>query len=141
MIRLVSEVLYLNWFHLLLSVLPAYLFHLVRETKKDKLIFKELLGQINDFKGELVFIPVNNPNFHWSLLVYETKSKVFYHYDTLKGANYEYVEPLVRELLEQIHGKKVELEKYLIAKNDIQQENGYDCGIAVIAITKRIREL
>jgi len=123
------------------KVLPAYLFHLVRETKKDKLIFKELLNQINDNSKELVFIPVNNPNFHWSLIVYETKSKVFYHYDTLGGANWGYVKPLVRELLENIHSQKVKLEKYLIAKNDIRQGNGYDCGVAVIAITKRIREL
>ena len=123
------------------KVLAAYLFHLVRETKKDKLIFKELLRQINDNSKELVFIPVNNPNFHWSLLVYEIESKRFWHWDTLGGANWGYVEGLVRELLEHIHGKEVELEKYLVKKHDIQQGNGYDCGIAVIAITRRIREL
>jgi Ulp1 family protease len=124
------------------KVLPAHQFYLVRETKKDKLIFKELLNQIKDFKGELVFIPVNNPNFHWSLLVYEVSEKKFWHFDSLGGANWEYVESLCKGLLENIwQRKEVELEKYLIAKNDIRQENGYDCGIAVIAITKRIIKL
>jgi len=32
-------------------------------------------------------------------LVYETKSQTFYHYDTLNGANYEYVKPLVKDIL------------------------------------------
>jgi hypothetical protein len=37
--------------------------------------FPVLLSEFTSFSGELVFIPVNNPDFHWSLLVYETKKK------------------------------------------------------------------
>ena len=125
------------------KVLPAHQFYLAKEAKRenDKFIFQELLNQINDKSKELVFIPVNNPNFHWSLLVYKVKEKKFWHWDTLGGANWGYVRPLVRELLENIHGKEVELGKYLVKKHDIRQENGYDCGIGVIAIIGRIREL
>ncbi|CAG8461805.1 14961_t:CDS:2 [Racocetra fulgida] len=50
-------------------------------------LFTYLLSELTDATAELVFIPVNQPNFHWSLLVYETKTKTFYHYDTLGGAN------------------------------------------------------
>jgi len=61
--------------------------------------FPVLLSELTEFKGELVFIPVNNPDIHWSLLVYETKSKKFFHFDTLRGANDTYVKPLISELL------------------------------------------
>lgn len=74
------------------KILPAHQFHFVREVMRKKetgweLAFKELLKEINGTSKELVFIPLNNPNFHWSLLVYEVKTKCFYHYDTLRGAN------------------------------------------------------
>jgi hypothetical protein len=89
------------------KVLPTHQFHYVKETKgtaeaNAHLAFPELLQELTSFAGDLVFIPVNNPDFHWSLLVYETKSQTFYHHDTLKGANYDYVQPLVSELLQQI---------------------------------------
>lgn len=103
--------------------------------------FPLLLSELTSEHNELVFIPVNNPDFHWSLLVYETKSQCFYHYDTLKGANYEYVKPLVKDLLQQIHQiNNPNLTNYLIPCHDIHQHNGYDCGVAVISIIKRISE-
>ncbi|CAG8792230.1 14619_t:CDS:2, partial [Racocetra persica] len=54
---------------------------------KEEELFTYLLSELTDATAELVFIPVNQSNFHWSLLVYETKTKTFYHYDTLGGAN------------------------------------------------------
>ncbi|CAG8627337.1 20089_t:CDS:2, partial [Gigaspora margarita] len=126
------------------KILPAHQFHLTKEAKRtdDALIFKQLLSEINDNSEELVFIPVNNPNFHWSLLVFETKTSCFYHYDTLGGANYEYVKPLVKELLSQIYQtNSPNLDKFLIKRHGIRQGNGWDCGVAVIAIIRRIREL
>jgi hypothetical protein len=56
--------------------------------------------------------------------------------------NDRYVEPLVKELLTHIYGtNKFSLQECLFHKHDISQNNGYDCGIAVIAITKRIIRL
>ncbi|CAG8821254.1 1130_t:CDS:2 [Gigaspora margarita] len=76
------------------------------------------------------------------LLVYEVRSKTFYHYDTLRGANYEHAKPLVKELLQQIHQtNSPNLDKSLIKRHDIRQGNGWDCGVAVIAIMRRIIEL
>ena len=122
------------------KILPAWQFHLAKEAKSDALLLPELLSELTSFNGELVFIPVNQPNFHWSLLVYEVKRQVFTHYDTLGGANYGYVEPLVRELLGGIHEDKVDCEQHLVKKHDIQQGNGYDCGVAVISICQRVIE-
>ncbi|CFW93426.1 putative Sentrin-specific protease 8, exported [endosymbiont DhMRE of Dentiscutata heterogama] len=129
------------------KILSAHQFHLVREAKRedDPLIFKELLTEISDDSKELVFILVNNPNHHWSLLVYQAREKRFWHYDTLGGVNYQYVQPLVKELLEQIRQardiKEEYLANYLIKRHDLRQNNGYDCGVAVIAIMQRIIEL
>jgi Ulp1 family protease len=101
----------------------------------------ELIKELTSFQGDLIFIPVNNPNFHWSLLVYETSAKKFWHYDTLGGVNWKYIKTLSKELLQKIHSLNIELDKYLVKQHDIKQGNGYDCGVAVVAITKRIREL
>ncbi|CAG8441212.1 9181_t:CDS:2 [Cetraspora pellucida] len=97
------------------KILPAHQFHLTKEAKRkdDPLIFKELVKEINDNSKELIFIPVNQTNYHWSLLVFEVKTKCFYHWDTLGGAN---------------------------DKKEVRQNNGWECGVAVIAIIKRIRE-
>jgi len=51
------------------KILPAHQFHYVRETKgtieaNAHLSFPELLQSLTSFSGELVFIPVNNPDFH-----------------------------------------------------------------------------
>ncbi|CAG8733712.1 9505_t:CDS:2, partial [Cetraspora pellucida] len=101
--------------------LPAHQFHLVKEAKRatDPLIFKELLKEINDSSKELVFIPV--------------KEKKFWHWDTLGGANYQYVQPLASELLEQIRqvrnvGEEY-LGRYLIKQHELRQDNGSDWGI------------
>jgi len=49
------------------KILPAHQFHYTKETKgkkEDQAAFSKLLREINDNGEELVFIPVNNPNFH-----------------------------------------------------------------------------
>lgn len=77
---------------------------------------------------ELVLIPVNNPNFHWSLLVYEVKNKKFYHWDTLKGVNWDYAKPLCEELLKFLP------ENWQSPNYQIKQRNGWDCGVATINV-------
>jgi hypothetical protein len=74
-------------------------------------------------------------------LVYETRNKRFYHYDTLQGANDAYIKPLVKDLLIQLRQENEPNLKQLLKTNyTIQQGNGCDCGIAVIEITQRIIE-
>src|SRR6185295_6217564 len=64
--------------------------------------FPTLLSESTAAQYDLVFIPVNNPDFHWSLLVYEQATKCFWHFDTLRGVNDGYVQPLVRELIKHL---------------------------------------
>ncbi|CAG8851236.1 15866_t:CDS:2, partial [Racocetra persica] len=73
------------------KILPAHQFHLVREAQrwnKEEELFTYLLSELTSGDCEIVFIPVNQTNYHWSLLVFETKSKKFYHWDSLGGANW-----------------------------------------------------
>jgi Ulp1 family protease len=101
-----------------------------------------LLSELTGFAGDLVFIPINNPDFHWSLLVYNCERKEFWHWDTLRGRpNQEYVKPLVEELLKHLlNTNSPDLKKHLILEDGITQPNTYDCGVAVIAITERLIE-
>jgi hypothetical protein len=50
------------------KVLPAYQFHYVKEANPQEaeadLAFPQLLSQINDESKDLIFIPINNPDFH-----------------------------------------------------------------------------
>ncbi|CAG8494997.1 25212_t:CDS:1, partial [Racocetra persica] len=65
----------------------------------------------------------------------------FYHWDSLGGANWGYAEGLVRELLSQIHSTdNLNLKQFLVKRQEVRQNNGWECGIAIIATMKRIRE-
>jgi hypothetical protein len=50
------------------KILPAHQFHYLKEAPRNEagahLAFSELLQVLTNFNGELVFIPVNNPDFH-----------------------------------------------------------------------------
>jgi Ulp1 family protease len=81
---------------------------------------------------------VNNPDFHWSLLVYETKTKKFYHFDTLRGANDSYVQPLTKELLKFLLEIWQDPIHHWETRYHLKQGNSWDCGIAVIEIAKQI---
>ena len=127
------------------KILPAYQFCYVAEImrKREKgweLAFKELLKELTDFGSELVFIPVNQTNYHWSLLIYEGKSKCFWHWDTLWGANWNYAKDLVYELLKELEIPNHQTGQHFLARHKIRQNNGFDCGVAVVALIKRIRE-
>jgi hypothetical protein len=49
---------------------------------------------------------------------------------------------LVSDLLQQLQqNNNPDLDKYLVLRDEIKQPNTWDCGIAVIEITKRIMEI
>lgn len=117
------------------------------EDKDNNMLFSQLLNDIQDESAELVFIPVNNDDNHWSLLIYEKSSTFFYHYDINGGVNFEYTASLLRDLLTQMKPsvKSSMNEQWweIFVKNRLSQkkENDYNGGIAVINIIKRIIQL
>jgi len=125
------------------KILEATQFMFTKESMATKdpdarFSFPVLLSELTGFKGDLVFIPVNNPNFHWSLLVYEVKEKKFYHFDTLRGANDTYVKPLLAELLKFLLESWQDSKFHVETRYHLKQGNTWDCGIAVIELVKAI---
>ena len=114
----------------------------VSQSDNDATIaFPVFLSELTNTQHDLVFIPVNNPDFHWSLLVFEAKTKKFYHFDTLRGANDAYIKPLITELLKQIcQTNQPNLNDYLETRYHLKQNNSWDCGIAVIEIAQQIMQ-
>jgi len=90
-----------------------------------------LFSQLAEHDNELVFIPVINPETHWSLLVYETKSNKFYHLDSSKQKlNREYVKDLVDHLCQHKDATFEDVD------NRPLQPNADDCGIYLLTFTK-----
>ena len=103
------------------------------------LSFPTLLSELTATQYDLVFIPVNNPEFHWSLLVYEQTTKCFWHFDTLRGVNEHYIKPLITELAKQIwQDNQPDLKQHLQTRYHLKQNNSWDCGVAVIEIAQQI---
>jgi hypothetical protein len=103
------------------------------------LSFPTLLSELTEARYDLIFIPVNNPDFHWSLLVFEMATKCFRHFDTLRGVNDGYVKPLVTELVKHLwQDNQPDLKQHLQTRYHLPQNNSWDCGVAVIEIAKQI---
>lgn len=93
-------------------------------------LFSELAKQ----EKELVFIPINNPNTHWSLLVYKTKQNKFYHLDSSQEKiNSNYIKDIVNHLCQHKNAEFAELNVPL-------QPNSYDCGIYLITFVKLLSD-
>jgi Ulp1 family protease len=106
-------------------------------TESNPDIFTGFFQQLTENDKDIVLIPVNKYQLHWSLLVYEVKKKVFHHYDTASGLNWNYIKPLCQQVLENSGISEKEQEKHLQTHHDFSQGNGHDCGIGVIALTER----
>ncbi|XP_033746441.1 sentrin-specific protease 8-like [Pecten maximus] len=87
---------------------------------------------------EYVFMPVNdnsNPEdaggTHWSLLVYIRCRQEFRHYDSCGSANKEIAKQLAYKIQPFVLAPRGRMK--VIEADSPQQQNGYDCGLYVIA--------
>src|SRR6185295_8302529 len=60
-------------------------------------------------------------------------------FDSAGGINDSYVRPVVEKLLKGID-TSLSLKNNLVQRYDVEQRNGYDCGISVIAFAERVIE-
>ena len=127
-----------------IEILPASYFRKVKERKfGENILFENLLDKIKDGK-ELVFIPVNNKS-HWSLLVYEKSSGLFYHYHhdhyekNRDFTNFDLsllLSELKPSLKSNIDGEW--WKKNVENRSNNQQAQEYDSGIAMISLMEKI---
>jgi sentrin-specific protease 8 len=80
---------------------------------------------------------------HWSLVVYDRSTGKFNYYDSSRDYNYQAAIKTVAKIAHFIDPKypynqprSIELEKKTVP----QQQNGYDCGVYVLAFSDAIAE-
>ncbi|RWS28647.1 sentrin-specific protease 8-like protein [Leptotrombidium deliense] len=91
---------------------------------------------------QIILLPINDClNFdsaggsHWSLLVFNSWTQVFEHYDSHSGSvNRSHAEQIVTILYPLLTpGREIDFDLDLNEMECTQQSNGYDCGIHVIS--------
>ncbi len=94
---------------------------------------------------DVILFAVNNSNnpdepggSHWSLLIYSSQSEEFYHLDSSSGLNSNAARQIACRLHSFLSKKMLDLGKAygnlkITEVPVLQQSNGYDCGIHLIA--------
>src|SRR6185295_14740693 len=102
--------------------------------RQEPEFFAELLGKLAPETGEkLDFIPINNSDNHYSLLVYEVENAMFYHIDSSERKdNRELAKEIAQELLKN-KGLPVDNFQELVC-----EENDGDGSEELIAFTEKI---
>lgn len=93
----------------------------------------------NIFDKRFVFFPYNIVNVHWSLMYADMPNKVIFLNDSLMWENKKYLKVLWRYLYDESFDKrKIRLDakewRFVYNKNIPKQENGFDCGVFVLAM-------
>lgn len=106
--------------------------------------FFDLLLPLKLEERQYVLLPVNDSpklqklggnGSHWSLLLVDMSSKVFYHIDSLKDYNYNHAQTIC----EKFHSFfNFPAQPTLVKIESPQQTNGYDCGIHMLLSTDSI---
>ncbi|XP_018011213.1 sentrin-specific protease 8-like [Hyalella azteca] len=83
---------------------------------------------------DFILLPVNDNNSaiasggsHWSLLVFSRFDFKWYHYDSMRGSNYQHARSLVQRI-----NRYLERDAVLVDATCTQQDNSYDCGAFVL---------
>lgn len=102
------------------------------------------LDPIGAADANFIYFPLNNcenkesaGGSHWSLLVYSTRERMCYHFDSSRGLNRDTASHFSRNIVQYFSGN---LEKRITDVSCPQQDNGYDCGIYVLCFVDKIME-
>lgn len=111
----------------------------------DEESLKSFIQPLNLPTKKMIFFPVNNNRdvtlaeggSHWSVLVFHREANVFVHHDSFRGSNGSYAKMLCKSVNSFVGSSDFET-RYLKFESSPQQENGYDCGLFVVAIARVI---
>lgn len=85
-----------------------------------------------------LLMPLNNSKklkeaggSHWSTLIYNKATALFYHYDSIKGHNLSVAKDVARKILSYTTGQDV-VPKVIEIDGPLQK-NGYDCGVFMLS--------
>lgn len=122
---------------------PSIAFWLQNCTDEETL--KDFVEPLNLPAKTLVIFAVNNNDdvtaaeagTHWSLLVFYRFANIFVHHDSLRGSNCAYSRTLYESVARYMGNSDSHI-PYLEHELSPQQQNGYDCGLFLIAIAEVI---
>uniref|UniRef100_A0A7C8Z2M2 Ubiquitin-like protease family profile domain-containing protein n=1 Tax=Opuntia streptacantha TaxID=393608 RepID=A0A7C8Z2M2_OPUST len=125
----------------ILLVPPSIAFWL--QNYPDEESFKAFIEPLSLSTKNMIYFPVNNNEdftlaeggSHWSLLVFYREANVFVHHDSFQGSNCSYAKRLYKSVALFVASPDSET-RYLEQECSPQQQNGYDCGLFVIAIAR-----
>lgn len=125
----------------ILLVPPSIAFWL--QNCPDDESLKAFVEPLNLSTRKMIFFPVNNNEdftlaeggSHWSLLVFYREANVFVHHDSFRGSNRLYGRRLYKSVA-LFAASSDSQTRYLEQECSPQQQNGYDCGLFVIAIAR-----
>eukprot|EP01117_Protostelium_nocturnum_P012546 TRINITY_DN4622_c0_g1_i1.p1 TRINITY_DN4622_c0_g1~~TRINITY_DN4622_c0_g1_i1.p1 ORF type:complete len:223 (-),score=74.82 TRINITY_DN4622_c0_g1_i1:33-701(-) len=144
-----------NWLNdNLISFYFEYLTFQVFEKEKNRFLFvhpstvfmfqflsteemKEIMNSLSFQDKEFIFLPINNNSnvertggSHWSLLLFESKTSTFFHFDSCQSINSSPATVIANQF-----GKLFSTKTKYQSINCPQQKNGHDCGIFLLAFS------
>jgi sentrin-specific protease 1 len=94
--------------------------------------------RVNPFEMEKIFIPVNEGQAHWTLLVMFPQKERIEYYDSLHGDGTSYMQALIRFFGDEWKARLDDDDSVftnegwvMINANPPRQTNGVDCGVCV----------
>lgn len=94
--------------------------------------------QVDVFAKDMVFIPVNQGNMHWTLAIVDNKEKCLKFYDSMGGRGRRFLDELEQYLVSEAksHGKVCPKYSKQDSIEGPRQKNGSDCGVFVCQAVK-----
>lgn len=108
---------------------------------------KDFVKPLNLPEKKLVFFPVNDNidltkaegGNHWSLLAFERNANLYVHHDSSGGYNTCHAKRLYEAVVPHMESSNTaSCGRFVECSSTPQQENGYDCGLYVLAIARAI---
>nr|GMD09669.1 NEDD8-specific protease 1 [Ipomoea batatas] len=108
----------------------------------DAASVKDFVEPLHLSRRKLIIFPINNNSdvnlaeggTHWSLLAFERNTNVFVHHDSSSGMNKWDAKRVYNAILPYTTTDA----SYIDYPDTPKQENGYDCGVYVLAIARVI---
>lgn len=94
--------------------------------------------QVDVFAKDLVFVPVNQGNMHWTLAIVDNREKCLKFFDSMGGRGKRFLDELEQYLRHeaQSQGKKCPTYSKQDSIEGPRQKNGSDCGVFICQVVK-----
>ena len=131
---------------------PAVISFLMHQCTEDEYLLDFMEGNATLLKAERILCPISDGHIpseqwqrrhgtHWSLLIIEQSggnNTSYYHWDSVRGSNAHAAQAVADKFAVIIHNNVTPI---VIECASPQQDNGYDCGLHVLAAAEFLAPL